>query len=62
MKGAGQQDNYYQLTDDVETSVAELLANAVRNVALEAGYVLALLGRFHRQHLAVVREHILVRI
>ena len=61
MKGAGQQDNY-QLTNDVETSVAELLANAVRNVALEAGYVLALLGRFHRQHLTVVREHILVRI
>ena len=61
MKCAGQQD-HYKLTNDVETSVAELLANAVRNVALEAGYVLALLSQFHRQHLAVVREHILVRI
>ena len=61
MKCAGQQD-HYKLTNDVETSVAELLANTVRNVALEAGYVLALLDRHHRQHLFLVREHILLRI
>ena len=51
-----------KLTNDVEAAIAEHLAHAVRNKALEAGNVCVLLSRLHCHDSLPIRKRVLVGI